>query len=358
MKATVYEMIGLMSGTSLDGLDIAHVRFHFEEDSDVGFELLHSKSVPYPDELVQQLSHADQLTLSGAMLLDKAIGLFYADEINRFIQENNISKADISAIASHGQTILHQPSNGFTLQIGCGTTLAYHTGIKVVNDFRTMDVVAGGQGAPLVPIGDFDLFRDKADAFLNIGGFTNISFKQDGAILAFDVTPGNLPLNKLAASRGLPFDKDGELARSGDINFFLLDLLNTLPYYEENAPKSLGTEWLEEHFYPLIKFDKEIENNLRTVTEHIGNQVGNALNNTGVQTVLVTGGGAKNAFLMERIRSYFNGNIIVPEVELIDFKEALIFAYLGALYLQGKPNALCSVTGAQRNTSGGVLHLP
>jgi anhydro-N-acetylmuramic acid kinase len=358
MKATVYEMIGLMSGTSLDGLDIAHVRFHFGLDSHVGFELMHSKTVPYPAEFIQQLTRIDQLTLSGIMLLDKALGHFYAYEINRFIQENNITKTHISAIASHGQTILHQPSNGFTLQIGCGTTLAYHTGIKVVNDFRTKDVVAGGQGAPLVPIGDFDLFQDKADAFLNIGGFTNISFKKDGVITAFDVTPGNLPLNKLAASRGLSFDKDGELARSGDINFFLLDLLNTLPYYEEEAPKSLGTEWLEEHFYPLIKFDKEIENNLRTITEHIGIQVGNALNNTDAKTVLVTGGGAKNAFLIERIQSYFNGSIVVPEAELIDFKEALIFAYLGALYLHGKPNALCSVTGAQRNTSGGVLHLP
>ena len=137
-----------------------------------------------------------------------------------------------------------------------------------------------------------------------------------------------------------------------------MDLLNTLPYYTQDAPKSLGTEWLEEHFFPMIKFDKEIENNLRTLTEHIGNQVGNALNSTEARTVFVTGGGAKNAFLLERIRSYFNGELIVPDTTLIDYKEALIFAYLGALYLQGKPNTLCSVTGAQRNTSGGVLHLP
>ncbi len=358
MEATAHEMIGLMSGTSLDGLDIAHVRFLFSDESRVEFELLHCKTVPYSDELVQQLTQIDQLTLSAVMMLDKALGKFYANEINGFIKENQISKNTIDAIASHGQTILHQPSNGFTLQIGCGTTLAYHTGINVVNDFRTKDVVAGGQGAPLVPIGDFDLFNDKAEAFLNIGGFTNVSFKKEGEIIAFDIAPGNLPLNKLAASKGLPYDKDGELARSGDINFFLLDLLNTLPYYAQEAPKSLGTEWLEEHFYPLIKFDKEIENNLRTLTEHIGNQVGNALNITGVKTVLVTGGGAKNAFLMERIRSYFNGSLIVPNATIIDFKEAIIFAYLGALYLHGKPNALRSVTGAQRNTSGGVLHLP
>jgi len=358
MEATANEMIGLMSGTSLDGLDIAHVRFHFSDDSHVEFELLHCKTVPYSDELVQQLTQIDQLTLSAVLILDKALGRFYADEINVFIQENQISKNQIAAIASHGQTILHQPSNGFTLQIGCGTTLAYYTGINVVNDFRTKDVVAGGQGAPLVPIGDFDLFNDQAEAFLNIGGFTNVSFKKEGQIIAFDIAPGNLPLNKLASSKGLPYDKDGELARSGEINFFLLDLLNTLPYYAQEAPKSLGTEWLEEHFYPLVKFDKEIENNLRTLTEHIGNQVGNALNDTGVETVLVTGGGAKNAFLMERIRSYFNGELIVPDATIIDFKEAIIFAYLGALYLLGKPNALCSVTGAQRNTSGGVLHLP
>ncbi len=347
-----------MSGTSLDGLDIAHVRFQFSESSAVEFEILHCKTVPYTDELIQQLTQTDQLSLSSVMVLDKALGKFYADEINGFIKENQISKKNIDAIASHGQTILHQPSNGFTLQIGCGTTLAYLSGIKVINDFRTKDVIAGGQGAPLVPIGDFDLFNDKAEAFLNIGGFTNVSFKKEGEISAFDITPGNLPLNKLAASKGLPYDKDGELARSGEINFFLLDLLNTLPYYAQEAPKSLGTEWLEEHFYPLVKFDKEIENNLRTLTEHIGNQVGNVLNDTGVKTVLVTGGGAKNAFLMERIRSYFNGELIVPDTTIIDFKEAIIFAYLGALYLGGKPNALCSVTGAQRNTSGGVLHLP
>ncbi len=358
MEATVYEIIGLMSGTSLDGLDIAHVRFQFSESSAVEFEILHCKTVPYTDELIQQLTQTDQLSLSSVMVLDKALGKFYADEINGFIKENQISKKNIDAIASHGQTILHQPSNGFTLQIGCGTTLAYLSGIKVINDFRTKDVIAGGQGAPLVPIGDFDLFNDKAEAFLNIGGFTNVSFKKEGEISAFDITPGNLPLNKLAASKGLPYDKDGELARSGEINFFLLDLLNTLPYYAQEAPKSLGTEWLEEHFYPLVKFDKEIENNLRTLTEHIGNQVGNVLNDTGVKTVLVTGGGAKNAFLMERIRSYFNGELIVPDTTIIDFKEAIIFAYLGALYLGGKPNALCSVTGAQRNTSGGVLHLP
>ncbi|MFN5635296.1 MAG: anhydro-N-acetylmuramic acid kinase [Flavobacteriia bacterium] len=358
MDATVYEMIGLMSGTSLDGLDIAHVRFHFSDASSPRFELLHSKTIPYSEDLIQQLTHVDQLSISAMMMLDKSLGLFYAKEINAFLKENSISKEQIDAIASHGQTILHQPANGFTLQIGCGTTLAFHTGIKVVNDFRTKDVVAGGQGAPLVPIGDFDLFADQADAFLNIGGFTNVSFKKEGKIIAFDVTPGNLPLNKLAASRGLPYDKDGELARSGDINFFLLDLLNTLPYYTQDAPKSLGTEWLEEHFFPMIKFDKEIENNLRTLTEHIGNQVGNALNSTEARTVFVTGGGAKNAFLLERIRSYFNGELIVPDTTLIDYKEALIFAYLGALYLQGKPNTLCSVTGAQRNTSGGVLHLP
>jgi anhydro-N-acetylmuramic acid kinase len=358
METTGYEIIGLMSGTSLDGLDIAHVRFQFSESSAVEFEILHCKTVPYTDELIQQLTQTDQLSLSSVMVLDKALGKFYADEINGFIKENQISKKNIDAIASHGQTILHQPSNGFTLQIGCGTTLAYLSGIKVINDFRTKDVIAGGQGAPLVPIGDFDLFNDKAEAFLNIGGFTNVSFKKEGEISAFDITPGNLPLNKLAASKGLPYDKDGELARSGEINFFLLDLLNTLPYYAQEAPKSLGTEWLEEHFYPLVKFDKEIENNLRTLTEHIGNQVGNVLNDTGVKTVLVTGGGAKNAFLMERIRSYFNGELIVPDTTIIDFKEAIIFAYLGALYLGGKPNALCSVTGAQRNTSGGVLHLP
>lgn len=353
-----YEIIGLMSGTSMDGLDIAHVKFDFNADSNDSFELLNTDTVPIPDELLQKLMDAPNYSVTQLLMLDKEFGRFLADSVTKFIDQKKIVKNSINAIASHGQTILHQPNNGFTLQIGCGSTLSYLTDINVINDFRTKDIVAGGQGAPLVPIGDFGLFSDLAEGFLNIGGFANVSFKKDHSIVAYDICPGNLPLNKLAHAKNLAYDKNGELAKSGEINFFLLDLLNSLDYYLLDGPKSLGTEWIEEFYYPKLKFDKEIENNLRTVVEHTAIQISNVLNSAHLNSVLVTGGGAKNGFLVERIQHYFNGELILPEQKIIDFKEAIVFAYLGALYLDKRPNALSSVTGAKKNTIGGVFHLP
>lgn len=353
-----FELIGLMSGTSLDGLDIAHVLFDFHEDGSDSFELLHSSTYDLPGDIALKLSEATNYSVTSLCMLDKEFGFFMANCVNEFMDSNSISKSNIDAIASHGQTIFHQPHNGFTLQIGCGSTLSYHTGIPVINDFRTKDVIAGGQGAPLVPIGDFGLFSAYAESFLNIGGFSNLSYKTGEKITAYDICPGNLPLNKLAMSKGLTFDKGGNLAKSGEINFFLLDLLNSLPYYQTEGPKSLGTEWLGEQFYPLLKFDKEIENNLRTVVEHIAYQIGNQLNNSEKQSVCITGGGAKNSFLISRIEHYYKGSILVPETVLVDFKEALVFAYLGALYLANRPNALASVTGACQNSICGVLHVP
>ncbi|MFN5845503.1 MAG: anhydro-N-acetylmuramic acid kinase, partial [Flavobacteriia bacterium] len=270
----VYEIIGLMSGTSLDGLDIAHVSFSMDANSGDSYHLMNCQTYDIPEDLRSKLSNAYNYSVPSICQLDKELGRFYADCVNDLIKKHGINKKNILAIASHGQTILHQPQNGFTLQIGCGSTLSYHTGIDVINDFRSLDIIAGGQGAPLVPVGDFGLFQNEAEAFLNIGGFTNVSFKKNEKILAFDICPGNLPLNKLALAKGLIYDKNGDLARSGEINFFLLDLLNSLDFYQKDGPKSLGTEWLEEHFYPLLKFDKEIENNLRTVVEHEAFQIG------------------------------------------------------------------------------------
>jgi anhydro-N-acetylmuramic acid kinase len=353
-----FEIIGLMSGTSMDGLDVAHVCFDFNGENDC-FELKNSATYDLPEDIANRLMTAPFANVQQISQLDHDIALFYAQSVNEFILANNIDRNTIRAIASHGQTILHQPWNGFSLQIGHGTTLAYNTGIQVINDFRNHDVVAGGQGAPLVPIGDFGIFNDLAEGFVNIGGFVNCSFKDvDGKIIAYDICPGNLPLNKLVNSKGLSFDKDGELAASGEINFYLLDLLNSLEFYNHTGPKSLGTEWLEEHFYPKLKFDKEIENNLRTIVEHIAIQTGQKLNDAGLAKVLVTGGGAKNNFLIQRIQHYFKGKLIIPEDDIIDFKEAIIFAYLGALYLENRPNALASVTGASRNMTCGVLHKP
>lgn len=353
------EIIGLMSGTSLDGLDVAHVGISFDSDKGDSFEPIHFQTFDLPNKLRNEIRKAPESTIQMVSQLDYELGHYFADCVDNFIITHSIDSESIAAIGCHGQTILHQPQLGYTLQIGNGNILAYRTGIRVINDFRSHDVYAGGQGAPLVPIGDFGLFHDYAEAFLNLGGFANLSFKDtSGQIRAFDISPANLPLNRLIESTGQSFDRNGELSRQGEIDFFLLDLLNSLSYYDQLPPKSLGTEWLEEHFYPLIRFDKETKHNLRTLTEHIAYQISKQLEMSLAKRILITGGGAKNIFLIERIKHYYNGELILPSDELIDYKEAIIFAYLAALKLNNRVNSLSSVTGANRDMIGGVIHDP
>ncbi len=346
-----------MSGTSLDGLDIVHVQFNLQEEN-TSLHIKSNKTVPYNSELTDGLNRISALNLSEILQLDKKIGLFFAKEINSFVSDNQINKKDIEAIASHGQTILHQPENGFTYQIGCGSTLAYHTGIPVINDFRSLDVISGGQGAPLVPIGDFDLFGDQAEAYLNIGGFCNISFKRKEIITAFDICPGNLPLNYFAQKLNKAFDQNGELAESGNRNAALLDQLNSLPYYNLEYPKSLGTEWINSEFYPICTNKSSPEDNLHTISIHIAEQIVNTLDEHQLKSVLITGGGAKNNFLIEQIRSRYSGDILIPDTKIIDFKEAIIFAYLGFKYLLNQANNVPSVTGAEQELCTGVYHKP
>lgn len=345
-----------MSGTSLDGIDIVAAKFTKVSNQQWGFTIEAAKTYPFSDALLTSLFNATNL--SGAQLasLDHKLGSYFGDCVNDFIEKNNFSAAEFDAIASHGQTIFHQPCKGFTVQIGNPAVIAVKTGVPTIGDFRTKDVLHGGQGAPLVPIGDRYLFSEQADAFLNIGGFANISAVENGVIKAYDICPANLPLNKLARVKGMSYDKNGTLARTGDINYFLLDLLNSLKYYEQTAPKSLGAEWLENEFYPLLKFDKDIENNLATVVEHIADKIAHELNRLSVKRLMITGGGAKNDFLIERLQRYYKGEIITVTEQLIDFKEALIFGLLGALYLNNEPNCLASVTGATKDVIGGVLH--
>lgn len=351
------EIIGLMSGTSMDGLDIAHVLFESSSAGEWRFNVINSETTNYTSDFISKLSAATSLSVPDFLQLDKEIGKVFGEMVNTFITKHQINKCKIDAIASHGHTTFHQPENGFTSQIGCGSTIAFLTGIPVINDFRTKDVIAGGQGAPLVPIGDSLLFRSQAESFLNLGGIANISFKKNEKTIAFDICPANLPLNKLVYQLGIKYDKNGELARKGELNKELFHQLNQLKYYLQPHPKSLGTEWIEKHFYPCIDFKLSIENNLRTIIEHEAFQISNILNENKLNSVLITGGGAKNKFLIERIQNYFKGQLIVPSPEIIDFKEAIIFAFLGALYLDRKPNTISSVTGASRDVIGGVYHI-
>lgn len=347
-----------MSGTSLDGLDVSYVSFTFGSTGET-FHLIEAETYPIPPQITERINQFEQLNLAEIHQLEKELGQFYASCVNQFIANYRINTDEVDAVACHGQTVLHQPEHGFTVQLGCGTTLAYLTGIKVINDFRTKDILAGGQGAPLVPIGDYGLFSELAESFLNIGGFCNITFKEHEKIIAFDCCPGNLPLNEIAKQIGLSYDPNGENAKKGTIHEQLLNQLNQLNYYTISPPKSLGTEWLNNEFYPVLySVDLAPEDYLATLVEHIAYQLGQILQNKNLKTVLITGGGAHNLFLLERLNAYFDGEIIIPDNTLIDFKESIIFAYLGALYLENRPNTIHSVTGASKDQCCGVLHNP
>lgn len=358
------KVIGLMSGTSLDGLDIAYIEFNFDNSINGSpFKIIQTKSVSYSDEFIQELKQATQLSTRDFLILDKKIGAVFGKAVNDFITEFNIDLSEIDAIASHGQTTFHQPENGFTSQIGCGDTIAVLTGVPVINDFRTKDVILGGQGAPLVPIGDFNLFQNEAVSFLNLGGIANISFKKNNEIIAFDISPANHPLNKIVerdySELNINYDKGGQIARSGKVDKFLLEQLNNLVFYNQAFPKSLGTEWLDACFYKITdQLTIPSEDQLRTIIEHEAIQIAAVLNDNKLNSVFISGGGALNDFMIERLKHHYLGKVIIPEKQIIEFKEAIVFAYLGALYLNKQTNILKSVTGASRDSIGGVLHLP
>lgn len=345
-------VIGVMSGTSLDGVDLVYVQF--DEINYRDFQILHSQTIGYSNEWKQLLKNAIHKTEQELKDLDILYGKFLGEIINKFIFNYKIDTIDF--IASHGHTILHQPKKGITLQIGNGAIIAKITTTKVVCDFRSQDVQLGGQGAPLVPIGDELLFSDY-DFCLNLGGFSNISFKKDEQRIAFDICPVNIVLNHYANKLGLEYDESGKIASKGEINYQLLQALNELSFYEKQHPKSLGLEWVQEYIFPLVdKLEINLPIILRTFVEHIAIQIGKVIYNN--NKVLVTGGGAFNTFLMDRIQFHAKNKINLPSSKLIHFKEALLFAFLGLLKMKHKVNCLKSVTGAKKDHSSGVIFIP
>lgn len=346
--------LGLMSGTSLDGLDMALCQFNLENNQ-WRYSVKKCTTVDYDDVLKQRLKSADQLSAIDLLALDREFAAFMAARINEFLEGVSDQPA---FIASHGQTIFHQPQRGLTLQIGSGAVIAAHTGIPTVCDFRTSDVALGGQGAPLVPIGDKLLFGSYA-ACLNLGGFCNISFDSNGKRIAFDIAPCNMLLNTLALRLGKPYDKNGMSSRNGFFVDSLTQKLNALPYYQQSGAKSLGKEWFDAEVLPLLDIPGSMtEDLLRTSTEHIAVQIAKVLNDNHIESVLVTGGGAKNSYLMDRIRWHAqNTMVVIPDDATVDFKEAIIFAFLGMLRMRGENNCLSAVTGATRDCIGGAIYL-
>ncbi|WP_238719091.1 anhydro-N-acetylmuramic acid kinase [Pelagihabitans pacificus] len=352
-------MLGLMSGTSLDGLDLAYCHIMKNKDQ-WSFEILNTKSVSYTVEMQAELKDAIFLQADKLLVFNNEYGTWLGEQSIEFIKENAL---EVDYIASHGHTTHHQPQNGLTYQIGSGQHLANASGHRVVCDFRTNDVSLGGQGAPLVPIGD-RLFFGNYDFCLNLGGISNVSFEQKGKRIAYDIGLANMILNYITRKIDLDYDKGGELARNGTINSKMLEKLNGLAYYLLPHPKSIGYEWFVEEVAPIVdETDDHIENLLHTAVHHICEKVAQQIkrNSTGNrQSLFVSGGGALNHFLIDTLQEKVGSDtkVVVPEPTLIEFKEALVFALMGALRMEQEINILCSVTGAKRDSSSGVLYLP
>jgi anhydro-N-acetylmuramic acid kinase len=361
----LYRAIGLMSGSSLDGLDIAYVEFLHQAGS-WSFDIVTADCYAYSEEWKKKLQGATSLNALDYQLLHTEYGHYLGKEVVRFIEENNL-QYKVSLIASHGHTTFHAPPK-MTAQLGDGAAIAAETGLPVVSDLRALDVAFGGQGAPIVPIGE-KLLLKAYEYYLNLGGIANISFRKDDKYIAFDVCPANRVLNLLIAKEGKEYDAGGEMASGGTINNELLQKLNSLSYYQQPYPKSLANNFGTDEVYPLVKsFHLSTADALRTYVEHIVYQIKEAIRQsqsaknhqppTTNHKLLITGGGAFNTFLVQRLSDELqplNIGVIVADENLVQYKEALIMAFMGVLRWRQEYNVLSSVTGAQRDSIGGAL---
>ena len=355
----IYRAIGLMSGSSLDGLDIV-----FTEIQEMGgkwsYEIVHADCYVYPDEWITRLKNVVSLTALDYQLLHAEYGHYLGLQVNRFIEEHQL-QYKVALVASHGHTAFHIPGKKMTAQLGDGAAIAATVQLPVVSDLRAIDIACGGQGAPIVPIGE-KLLLGEYDYFLNIGGIANIS----GNGLGFDVCAANRVLNMLAADAGKEYDDQGKIAARGNVNNNLLEKLNALSFYQQDYPKSLANDFGTGIVYPLIKdAGSNIPDSLRTCTEHIAVQIKKAISglmNHKPQAInnklLVTGGGTFNTFLIERLKEQLKEldiEVIVPDKKLVKYKEALIIGLIGVLRWREETNVLSSVTGAIRDSVGGAM---
>jgi anhydro-N-acetylmuramic acid kinase len=356
-----YKAIGIMSGSSLDGLDIVFAEFT-ETTGKWSYTVLASDCYEYETEWIDRLKDAIHLNAYEYLLLHSAYGKYIGEKINHFIEKHQLH-FQVQLIASHGHTTFHAPHLGMTAQLGDGAAIAAVTGINVISDLRAMDVALGGQGAPIVPMGE-KLLWSEYDFLLNIGGIANISVKQKKEYIAYDVCPANRVLNMLANDAGKNYDAGGQMASVGEIHQELLQQLNHLDYYKQPYPKSLANNFGTHMVYPLIKsFHLSTEDALRTYTEHIALQVGSSIIDrlksfTSNSRLFITGGGAHNTFLIECIKNSLHGfeiEVVIPGEAAVDYKEALVMALLGILRWREENTVLASVTGATRNSIGGAV---
>ena len=360
-----------MSGSSLDGLDIAYV--HLQETAGKWvYEIVEADCLSYSSEWAVQLSSAVHLPALDYQLLHTAYGHYMGTLVNTFINNHQLHH-QVHLIASHGHTTFHLPHQKMTAQLGDGAAIAAATGLPVVTDLRAVDVAFGGQGAPIVPIAE-KLLLPGYDFFLNLGGIANLSGNLSGTYTAFDVCAANRVLNLLVQQTGKAYDDGGETAATGNVQAELLQQLNELSYYQQPFPKSLANDFGTDTVLTIVeKFQLPVADALRTYVEHIAIQVSNAAGSmfastipeadaqkTGGYTLLVTGGGALNRFMVSRISELlktFSIEVVVPAEQLINYKEALAMALMGVLRWREEYNVMASVTGAARNTINGALWL-
>lgn len=341
-----------MSGTSLDGIDLAMV--HLAPQPPYTFAVSAATTIAYPAAWRKRLRYQAHLSAPELLVLNAEYSAYLAEQIQQFIKNRALSP---ELIAMHGHTYFHQPQEGYTFQLGHGAVVAQRTGIPTVSDFRSQDVALGGQGAPLVPLGDRHLFSSY-EACLNLGGFSNISMLHRHPVQAFDIGPLNMALNYLAQRAGKNYDHNGTMARNGQVQEALYQQMNALPYYQGPPPKSLSAEWYEQHFKPLLQQDYALNDMMATVVQHAAFQMVQVARQYNLQKILLSGGGAYHQYLLEVLNQLLPKVWHLPKPEIIDNKEAIIFALLGMLRFQQKINVLCSVTGALTDHSAGIIHLP
>ncbi len=362
----VYHAIGLMSGSSLDGLDVGYCRFEIGQPFQVlDWKLLKTDCLPFGPDWEKKLKEAPASSAFELAQLHTAFGHYLGQLLNGFFEKNGIQGTEIDLIASHGHTVFHEPVQGFTVQIGDGAVLAAVTGCKVVCDFRSADVALGGQGAPLAPMADKMLFPG-FDFYLNLGGIANITCNANGRFVAFDITGANQVLNMLANELGVPLDENGHLAAGGRLDKTLFAQLNALPFLSKPYPKSLSNQWVQENPAKIChNSPAAVQDKLHTVCRHVAFQLKNSISQIIDKEefrkenyrLLATGGGVFNGFLMECIRAEIGHvEVTIPALDHVKFKEACLMALLGVMRMEGIPNCISSVTGASKDAVGGAVY--
>lgn len=346
-------IIGIMSGTSLDGMDLAYCRFT-EQNGKWTYQIDHAEIFPYDTAWRNRFLYAQALKGRELLRMEVEFSRLTADCVNDFCQRNNLKP---SLIAAHGHTIFHEPANGLTWQMLDGALVAEQTAVPVVCNFRKGDVALGGQGAPLVPIGDELLFSE-FDYCLNLGGIANITLKQASKRIAYDIVPNNMGYNEAIRRLGKEYDEDGNTARTGKVHHELLRALNSMDFYKQSYPKSIGREYYVETFKPLVqRWSLSVADELATLVEHAAMQIAKAVEGGEPgRKMLATGGGAFNTYLIERIRHHLQCELIIPDEKIVAYKEALIFAFLGLLRMERQTNIRKEITGASRNSCAGAVY--